>query len=123
MFGYATNETEELMPLSVMLAHALTKRLAELRHADELPWLRPDCKSQVTVEYRLDQGKTVPIRIHTVLISTQHSPDITLDDLKAELQKVARSVIPSQYLDDRTIFHMQPSGAFVTLEVQREMPA
>lgn len=113
MFGYATDETESAMPLTVELAHGLTRRLAELRRSSE-PRLRPDCKSQVTVEYRMDKGACVPIRVHTIVISTQHSPDISLKELQEVLREdVVKYVIPPKYLDGDTILHLNPSGSFI----------
>eukprot|EP00795_Rhopilema_esculentum_P012898 gene12898-3650_t len=113
MFGYATDETEELMPLTVVLAHGLNKKLAENRRNGTMSWLRPDSKTQVTVEYKMDDGACVPLRVHTVVISTQTDPDITLEDIKKELmEKIVKVVIPAKYLDKRTIYHMQPSGSF-----------
>lgn len=114
MFGYATDETDEMMPLTIVLAHRLTAKLAELRRDGTLPWLRPDCKTQVTVEYRLEHGRTVPLRVHTVVVSTQHAAGVDIGELRDALrEQVAKAVIPSKYLDEHTIFHMQPSGAFV----------
>lgn len=113
MFGYATDETESCMPLTVELAHGLTRRLAELRRSSE-PRLRPDCKSQVTVEYRIDHGACVPVRVHTIVISTQHSPEISLKELQEVLREdVVKYVIPAKYLDDKTIMHLNPSGSFI----------
>ena len=113
MFGYATDETPELMPLTVMLAHQLNSKLAELRRST-LTWLRADTKTQVTVEYKIIGGVPTPQRVHTIVISTQHSPDITLASLQKELlEKVVKVVIPGKYLDDKTIYHLQPSGRFV----------
>ena len=85
MFGYATDESEELMPMTIMLAHRVTRRLAEVRRAGALPFLRPDGKSQITVEYDAD---LVPRRVHTVLISTQHDPYVEIDDLAAAVSRV-----------------------------------
>lgn len=114
MFGYATDETPEMMPLTLVLAHRITKRLSELRKSGKLSWLRPDCKSQVTVEYSLDNGATIPHRVHTIVLSTQHSPSITLEMMREELLEVViKDVVPSDLLDDRTIFHIQPSGSFL----------
>ena len=114
MFGYATDETPELMPLTLVLAQKLTVRLAQLRKSGELSWLRPDCKTQVTVEYRLEDGATVPVRVHTVVISTQHSEDASLTEMReALLEKVVSVVIPHGLLDDHTIYHIQPSGSFL----------
>jgi len=114
MFGYATDETEEAMPLTCILAHKLNAKLSELRRDGTLPWLRPDCKSQVTVEYKLDHGACIPIRVHTVVISTQHDEKISNEELRRELkEKVVQVVIPNQYLDDKTVLHLNPSGRFV----------
>lgn len=114
MFGYATDETPELMPLSLILAHKLAARLAEVRRNGDLPWLRPDCKTQVTVEYKVEGGATIPVRVHTVVLSTQHSESVTLSEMKEMLlEKVIKCVIPKLYLDDNTIYHIQPSGKFI----------
>ena len=110
MFGYACRETPELMPMPIVLAHQLTRRLADARRAGELPWLRPDGKSQVTVEY---EGAT-PVRVHTVVVSTQHDPDITSDELRRQVvETIIRPVVPADLLDDDTIFHINPTGRFV----------
>ncbi|XP_033643910.1 S-adenosylmethionine synthase-like [Asterias rubens] len=114
MFGYATDETEELMPLTVVLAHGLTRKMAELRKNKTLPFLRPDSKSQVTVEYKTIKGHLEALRVHTVVISTQHDPDISQEQLQKALKdKVIDSVIPAKYLDDNTVYHLNPSGSFV----------
>jgi len=117
MFGYASDETEELMPLSHSLASKLALRLSEVRKNGTLPWLRPDGKTQVTVEYeKLDdiRGIIRPKRVHTVLISTQHDPNVTNEEIRAKLKsEVIDAVIPKQYLDENTIFHINPSGRFV----------
>nr|KAG5714649.1 hypothetical protein BaRGS_000137 [Batillaria attramentaria] len=114
MFGYATDETEELMPLTIMLSHKLNAKIAELRHSGELWWARPDTKTQVTVEYRIDQGATVPIRVHTIVISAQHEEAVTLEQLRQDLMElVVRPVIPAKYLDANTVYHIQPSGRFI----------
>ena len=111
MFGYACRETEELMPLPIMLAHQLTHALAAVRKAGTLSWLRPDGKSQVTVEY---QGNT-PSRVHTVVISTQHDADVTQDEIRQKvIEHVIRPTIPAQLMDDATIIHVNPTGRFVT---------
>lgn len=113
MFGYASDETEECMPLTVVLAHALTQKMAEIRHGGDRR-LRPDCKSQVTVEYKMDRGACVPLRVHTIVISTQHSPDITLPDLQTLLkEQVINQVIPKKYIDENTVYHLNPSGSFL----------
>ncbi|XP_060601926.1 S-adenosylmethionine synthase-like [Ruditapes philippinarum] len=114
MFGYATDETEECMPLTVVLSHQLNAKIAQLRRSGEFPWARPDTKTQVTIEYKYDEGACVPLRVHTVVISLQHSEDITMDKLRKEvMEKVVKVVIPQKYLDDRTIYHIQPSGLFI----------
>lgn len=114
MYGYATDETPELMPLTIVLAHKLNKQMADYRRDGTLPWIRPDSKSQVTVEYRIEHGACIPLRVHTVVISVQHSEDISLEDMRRELmEKVVKKVIPAQYLDDKTVYHLQPSGSFV----------
>lgn len=114
MFGYATDETEQLMPLTHVLSTSLGYRLTQARKDGTCPWLRPDGKTQVTVEYRNEGGAMVPLRVHTILISTQHSPDVTNDYIHKELMEhVIKPVVPSQYLDNNTIFHLNPSGRFV----------
>ncbi len=148
MFGYATDETEELMPLTHVLATKLGYRLTQVRKDGTCPWLRPDGKtqvgmvvldmqivrhkhdacsisfhhthitptetSQVTVEYKKENGAMVPIRVHTILISTQHSPDVTNQKIHEDLMEhVIKPVVPEKYLDDKTIFHLNPSGRFV----------
>jgi S-adenosylmethionine synthetase len=111
MFGFACNETEELMPLPIMLAHKLAMRLAEVRKNDVLAYLRPDGKSQVTIEYK--DGR--PFRIDTVVVSTQHSPDVHLKDLKEDIiEKVVKPVIPKDLLDEEKIkYYINPTGRFV----------
>jgi S-adenosylmethionine synthetase len=110
MFGFACRETPELMPLPILLAHRLTRRLAETRRAGELHWLRPDGKSQVTVEY----DGTRPVRVHTVVISTQHDPEVAQEELTREvIERIIKPEIPEGLLDDRTIFHVNPTGRFV----------
>ncbi|ODQ66286.1 methionine adenosyltransferase [Nadsonia fulvescens var. elongata DSM 6958] len=114
MFGYASDETEELLPLTVILSHKLNAALAAARRDGSLGWLRPDTKTQVTVEYENDNGATIPIRVDTVVISTQHSDDISTEDLRSEiLEKIIKKVIPANLLDDKTTYHIQPSGRFV----------
>jgi len=114
MFGYATDETEECMPLTVVLAHKLNAKIAELRRNGGMAWARPDSKTQVTCQYRMEKGACVPVRVHTVVISVQHSEEITLEKLRKELmEKVIKVVIPTKYLDAETIYHLQPSGRFV----------
>uniref|UniRef100_A0A8C2TI99 S-adenosylmethionine synthase n=1 Tax=Coturnix japonica TaxID=93934 RepID=A0A8C2TI99_COTJA len=114
MFGYATDETEECMPLTIVLAHKLNAKLAELRRNGTLPWLRPDSKTQVTVQYMQDRGAVIPIRVHTIVISVQHDEEVCLDEMRDALkEKVIKAVVPSKYLDEDTIYHLQPSGRFV----------
>ncbi|HTL70695.1 MAG TPA: methionine adenosyltransferase [Candidatus Eisenbacteria bacterium] len=109
MFGYATNETPELMPLPITLAHRLTRRVAELRKEKELPYLRPDGKSQVTVEYR--DGR--PVRVDTVVISVHHSREAKLREITEDMKKLAiAKVIPARYLDKKTRIFINPTGRF-----------
>jgi len=110
MFGFACKETPSLMPFPVYYAHRLMEKQAELRQKGVLPWLRPDAKSQVTVEY---EGLK-PVRVHTVLISTQHAPEVSHETIKSEvIEKIIKAVIPAQYLDAKTIYHVNPTGRFV----------
>jgi len=114
MFGYATDETPELMPLTHVLSARLCQRLSEARRDGTCPWLRPDAKTQVTVEYENDNGAMVPKRVHTVVISTQHSEDVTNEFIRKELlEKIIKVAIPKEYLDDKVIYHLNPSGRFV----------
>lgn len=114
MFGYATDETDECMPLTVVLSHKLNAKISELRRNGVLGWARPDSKTQVTVEYRMQKGACVPLRVHTVVISTQHDDVITQAQLKEDLmEKVVKQVIPTKYLDENTVYHLNPSGRFV----------
>ncbi|KAJ1025866.1 hypothetical protein NDA16_002492 [Ustilago loliicola] len=114
MFGYATDETPELMPLTLMLSHKLNLAMSAARRDGTLGWLRPDSKTQVTVEYKKDGGATIPLRVDTVVISTQHAKEISTEDLRSEImEKIVKKVIPSNLLDNETIYHIQPSGRFV----------
>ncbi|KAI9634288.1 putative methionine adenosyltransferase [Dioszegia hungarica] len=115
MFGYATDETPEMMPLTITLAHKLNSAMAAARRDGSLGWLRPDSKTQVTVEYKKESdGSVVPLRVDTVVISTQHAEEISTEDLRTELiEKIVKKVIPKNMLDDKTILHIQPSGRFV----------
>src|SRR5574338_387854 len=109
MFGYATNETEEFMPMPIILAHKLTKRLAEARKNKEIPWARPDGKSQVTVEY--EGGK--PIRLEAVVISTQHSPDVDNGQIKKEIIEKVIKPVCGKFWHDKIKVHVNPTGRFV----------
>ena len=111
MFGYACNETPELMPLPIQLAHMLAKRLSETRKSGDLPYLRPDGKSQVTIEYR--DGR--PFRVEAVVISSQHDQNVTNEKLRSEIQEhVIRHTVSADLLDDNTKYHINPTGRFVT---------
>jgi S-adenosylmethionine synthetase len=111
MFGFACNETPELMPMPIQLAHRLTKRLSEVRKSGELPYLRPDGKSQVTVEYR--DGR--PFRVETVVISSQHDQNVSNEELRSEiLEKVINGTVSHELLDKDTKYHINPTGRFVT---------
>ena len=107
MFGYATDETEELMPLTITLAHKLNAAMAVARRSGALSWLRPDSKTQVTVEYKKDGGAMIPLRVDTIVISVQHADEITTEKLRKELlEKIVKQVIPAHLLDERTIYHV-----------------
>merc|ERR1719246_404776 len=114
MFGYATDETETFMPLTHDLATNLGSKLTEVRKSGTCDWVRPDGKTQVTCEYKLVDGVPVPQRVHTVVISTQHSEEVTNEQISADLMEhVVKPVVPAKYLDDKTIYHLNPSGRFV----------
>ncbi|AST96920.1 methionine adenosyltransferase [Shouchella clausii] len=111
MFGFATNETEELMPLPISLSHKLSRRLTEVRKNGTLGYLRPDGKTQVTIEY--DENDT-PIRVDTIVLSTQHAPEVTLEQIQADLKKhVIEAVVPSVLIDEETKYFINPTGRFV----------
>ena len=111
MIGYATDENEQYMPLPISLAHSITKRLADLRKSNTMDWLRPDGKSQITMEYNADG---TPNRIDTILISTQHSPDISQKSIKEQLmESVCKNTIPNHLVDKNTKFIFNPSGQFI----------
>ncbi len=109
MFGYASNETEELMPLPISLAHKLTMRLAEVRKKKELAWVRPDGKSQVTVEY--NNGK--PIRVDTIVVSTQHDPEISTEEIRKQVKEKVILPICKDWVDEKTKYYINPTGRFV----------
>jgi S-adenosylmethionine synthetase len=114
MFGYATDESEELMPLTHVYASRLIQRLSEVRNNGTLKWLRPDAKTQVTIEYKKENGACIPMRVHTVVISTQHSEDVTNEEIRKGLMtEVVEKVIPAKLRDDKTLYYLNPSGRFV----------
>ncbi|VDK53608.1 unnamed protein product [Anisakis simplex] len=113
MFGYATDETEELMPLSLVLAHKLLARLHELRRSNTLQWALPDSKSQVTVEYKFDKGACVPLRVHTIVMSAQHKASSSLEQIRSDLvEHVIKAVVPEHLLDEQTLYYLNPCGSF-----------
>ena len=111
MFGYACDETPELMPMTIMLAHKLARKLTELRKNDVLGYLRPDGKSQVSIEYKDDK----PYKVRTIVISTQHSPDVTLKEIREDvIEKIIKPVVPAELLDEENVvYHINPTGRFV----------
>jgi S-adenosylmethionine synthetase len=115
MFGYATDEwdTETLFPISHYFASRICQKLAEMRKSGEIAWLRPDCKSQVTMEY-LREGKNIkPLRAFNILVSTQHGKDVTQEEIKkVVIEKVIKAIIPAKYLDENTVYYVNPSGSF-----------
>ncbi|KAJ5985326.1 hypothetical protein N7499_008395 [Penicillium canescens] len=114
MFGYATDETPELLPLTILLSHKLNAAMKAARNDGSIPWLLPDTKTQVTIEYAHDNGAVKPLRVDTVVVSAQHSDDVSTEELRSVIkEKIVRKVIPAELLDDRTVYHIQPSGRFV----------
>ena len=112
MFGYACDETPELMPMPIILAHRIMRTLTDLRKAGKMPWVRPDSKSQVSVEYDKD-GK--PVRVDTIVVSTQHAPHVSNKQIRKEIiEKVIKKAVPAKLLDKRTVYHVNPTGRFVT---------
>ena len=107
MFGYATDETEQNMPLTIVLAHKLNAAMALARRTGKLAWIRPDSKTQVTVEYKNEGGAMIPLRVDTIVISVQHADDISTEDLRKEiLEKIIKGVIPANLLDANTVYHV-----------------
>jgi len=114
MFGYASDESPELMPLTVVYSHKLNHAMASARRNGHLPWLLPDTKTQVTIEYKKDGGAVVPVRVDTIVVSTQHTDDISTEDIRKLIKsEIIDKVIPAHMLDERTVYHIQPSGRFV----------
>ena len=114
MFGYATDETEELFPFSHLMAIKLSLKLTEVRKKGILPWLRPDGKTQVTVEYKKEDGHVIPLRIQNILISAQHDPNISNEQIKENIKThVIQEVIPQNMIDENTNFYINPSGIFI----------
>lgn len=114
MFGYATDETPELLPLTILLSHKLNHAMKLARQDGSIPWLLPDTKTQVTIEYAHDNGAVKPLRVDTVVISAQHTDDVSTETIRSVLkEKVIKKVIPNELLDDKTVYHLQPSGRFV----------
>jgi S-adenosylmethionine synthetase len=110
MFGYASNETEELMPAPILYAHRLVKRQADVRKSGELPWLRPDAKSQITFRYENHR----PVAVEAVVLSTQHDPDVSAEDLRAGvMDSIIKPILPAGWLDESTRYHINPTGRFV----------
>jgi S-adenosylmethionine synthetase len=110
MFGYACDETPELMPLPIMMAHQIVRELRQLRISGELKYLRPDAKSQVTIEYDSDH---TPVRLHTAVISTQHHPDVDPTTIAQDMKALIRRLAPPDFIDDQTLFYINPTGRFV----------
>jgi len=114
MFGYATDETEECMPMTLTLSHGLNIKMTEERKNGNMKWLRPDSKTQVTIEHSIEKGAIIPRRVHTVVISVQHDECISNNEMRKQLkERIIDKVIPKELLDENTIYHLQPSGKFV----------
>lgn len=111
MFGYACDETPELMPMPIMLSHRIVHELRRLRITKELPYLRPDAKAQVTIEYNQHH---IPQRVHTVVISTQHAPEAEHETICHDMKQMVRRIVPSHFIDENTLFYINPTGRFVT---------
>lgn len=115
MFGYATDETPELLPATILYAHKLNSAMKEARNDGSLPWLRPDTKTQVTIEYKHDNGAVIPQRVDTVVVSAQHAPEITTEKLREEIKaKIIQKVIPANLLDDKTVYHVSALSSLPT---------
>lgn len=110
MFGYACDETPEFMPLPIMIAHQIVRELKRARETKEIPYLRPDAKSQITIEYKEDY---TPVRVHTVVISTQHAEDVDQDQIAADMKALTHRLCPSHLIDNKTLFYINPTGRFV----------
>lgn len=110
MFGYACDETAELMPMPIMLAHRIVHELRRLRISSALPYLRPDAKAQVTIEYDEDH---MPVRLHTVVISTQHKDDVTYEVICKDMKELVKRIVPADFIDENTLFYINPTGRFV----------
>jgi S-adenosylmethionine synthetase len=114
MFGYATDETEECMPLTCILSHQLNAKMSECRRNGTVPWLLPDTKTQVTIEYVKEGGAVVPLRVHTIVISAQHLDTVNNDEIRKVLkEKIIDAVVPAHLLTAETVYHLNPSGRFV----------
>ncbi|KAJ5922477.1 S-adenosylmethionine synthetase [Penicillium verrucosum] len=111
IFGYASDETNQLLPMTIDLSHKISLQMKFARVKGTLPWLLADTKTQVTMEYMEDDGRVIPIRVHTIVLTAQHTPDVTVEKLReAILDQVIRKAIPPKYLDSKTIYHIQPTG-------------
>jgi S-adenosylmethionine synthetase len=110
MFGYACDETPELMPMPIMLAHKIVLELCRLRQSNELPYLRPDAKAQVTIEY---DSHHHPVRLHTVVVSTQHSPEVEQSKISEDMKALVSKLVPKGFIDSKTLFYINPTGRFV----------